>query len=38
MSDMAKYDIPAFIEQIAPMPEKGDPKRVTYLGYSQAAF
>ena len=38
MSHMAKYDIPAFIEQIAPMPEKGDPKRVTYLGYSQAAF
>ena len=38
MSDMAKYAIPAFIDQISPVPEKGDIKRVAYLGYSQAAF
>lgn len=37
MSDMGKYpggDIPAFLERIAPMPEKGEVKRVAYIGYS----
>ena len=41
MSDMGKYpggDIPAFIDHIAPLPEKGDPKRVAYIGYSQGSF
>ena len=38
MSEMGKYDIPAFIDHIAPIPEKGEQKRVTFLGYSQASF
>ena len=41
MSDMGKYpggDIPAFLEQIAPQPDKGSPKRVAVIGYSQGNF
>ena len=39
MSDMGKYDIPAFIDHIAPPPGKGEEQlRVAVLAYSQGTF
>ena len=38
MSDMGRYDIRSFIDEVAPIADSGDQKRVAVIAYSQGTF